>query len=231
MYGLSQTGIKLKRSDFCKLASPILKFMVWRCVGFTFWPEQVFRLRLFVSNYLNVFGYIARAKLERMLLPDLMIGALDELKPDLLKANGIKGLVLDLDDTLIASNASSLADAYRLWLELMKTENIPLVILSNGSPKRVRYWAQELSLPAFALSAKPFLGFNKALRQIGTKASETAMIGDQLFTDILGAKLAGMKTILVQPLTPGQMLHTRFLRHIESLLLKGGEHGRSFYRG
>lgn len=183
-----------------------------------------------MSNYLNLSRGLAHARLRNMLRPDIFVDAVDEVQPDFLKAQGIKALLLDLDDTLVASNATVLTESYRTWLAKLKAKHIPIVIVSNGSPKRVQYWSQELGLPGFALCAKPLFGFKKALAYLGLEASETAMMGDQLFTDILGAKLVGMKTILVQPLTPGLMPHTRLLRYIETFMLKGGSHGRSFHR-
>jgi len=95
--------------------------------------------------------------------------------------------------------------------------------LSNGTRKRVAHWSQELSVSGFALSGKPFWGFQKGLKQLGSQAKHTAMVGDQLFTDICGAKLAGMKSILVEPLSKGTLPHTRFLRKVEHFMLKGNK--------
>ncbi|HHO54906.1 MAG TPA: HAD-IIIA family hydrolase, partial [Trueperaceae bacterium] len=109
----------------------------------------------------------------------------------------------------------------------LKESGIPLLILSNGSPKRVKYWTQELGLEGFYLVGKPFsFAFKRALKLLNCSAKETAMIGDQVFTDILGANLTGLKSILVRPLSPGGLWHTRILRNIEKLILKGEYNAR-----
>ncbi|MCA9839446.1 MAG: YqeG family HAD IIIA-type phosphatase [Trueperaceae bacterium] len=204
--------------------------MVWRCVGFQSGYFSYQRFKPEISSDINSRPSWLRARLESMLLPDILVDAVDRLSPDFLRDQGIKALMLDLDDTLVASKARDLSPSYLSWLNSLKAEAMPLIILSNGSPKRVNYWSEALGLPAYALSGKPFLGFRRALKHLGTEASQTAMIGDQLFTDVLGAKLIGIKSILVKPLSPGLMPHTRCLRYVENYLLKGGGHGRSFYR-
>jgi len=85
----------------------------------------------------------------------------------------------------------------------------------------------DLGVRAFALSGKPFgFAFRRALRALGSEARHTAMVGDQLFTDVLGANCAGMISILVTPLSPGRHAHTRAARQLERWVLKGGGHGR-----
>jgi hypothetical protein len=159
-----------------------------------------------------------------------MVGAVHELSPQVLGHYGIKAVMLDLDDTLIPVNGNDLSPIFRNWLNALKAQ-MPVIILSNGKPERVKYWAGELDVMGFALAGKPFaFAFKRGLRALGTEAGETVMIGDQLFTDILGAKLAGLKTILVKPLSAGGLPHTRVLRKLEKLILREDQHGRSFHR-
>lgn len=165
------------------------------------------------------------------LSPDFMVATVTDIEPEFLKQQGIKAVMVDLDDTLVASNSSLLSQEYRHWLESIKTAGVKVLILSNGSPARVRYWSEELGLPGFALVGKPFaFAFRKGLKKIGAQAHETAMIGDQIFTDILGANLSGLKSILVKPLTAGKYPHTRLARRLERRILRGGEHARTFHR-
>lgn len=167
------------------------------------------------------------------LAPDLMVNAVPDLTPQKLTSHGIKAVMVDLDDTLVASNTSNLTEAFSHWINGLKLANIPIVILSNGSPERVRYWSRQLDVQGFALVGKPLsFAFRRGLKYLGSTAQETAMIGDQLFTDILGANLAGMRSILVTPLSPGKLLHTRLIRKLESRVLpRGGDYGRSVNRG
>jgi uncharacterized protein len=158
-----------------------------------------------------------------VLEPDLMVSSVNELTPQVLRQHGIRAVMVDLDDTLVARKSHSLAPLFRTWLASLKAEQMPVLILSNGQPARVAHWANELGIQGFALVGKPFrFAFRRGLKALGMSAAETVMIGDQLFTDVLGAKLMGMKSILVQPLSPHGLPHTRVLRKVEKLLLKRG---------
>lgn len=166
-----------------------------------------------------------------MLQPDFRIKNAYLVSPEFLNKHNIKAIFLDLDDTIVASKSNYIADDYRVWIKQLKETGIPLLILSNGSPKRVKYWSQELDLEAFYLVGKPFaFAFKRALKRLNVRANETAMIGDQVFTDILGANLAGLKTILVKPLSPGGLWHTRAIRNLEKMILKGENNARFIYR-
>jgi len=162
-----------------------------------------------------------------MLEPDFMLESAYLANPAFLAKHDIKALLLDLDDTIVASKSQDINENYKIWINDIKAAGIPMLILSNGSPKRVNYWTQELGLAGFSLVGKPFsFAFRRALKQLNCSAKETAMIGDQIFTDVLGANLAGIKSILVRPLSPGGMWHTRAIRNIEKLILKGEYNAR-----
>lgn len=165
-----------------------------------------------------------------MIKPTLWVHSVDEISPELLKRHGIQGVLVDLDDTLVAAKAEQLEPRFRAWLQILKDDGFAVLIFSNGSPERVRRWSRELGLDALALVGKPWPWvFRKGLRQLGTAAHQTVMIGDQLFTDVLGANWAGIMSILVTPLSAGLLPHTRALRNLEGLILGGG-HGRSIHR-
>ena len=179
----------------------------------------------------------ARATLPIMLLrPNFIVGKASEVTPRFLREQGIRAVMVDLDDTLIASNGvaggkTSLDPAFTSWLDTLKAAHLPILILSNGSRKRVAQWSKDLGVLGLSLVGKPFtFAFRRGLRRLGSKASETAMIGDQLFTDVLGANLVGMTSILVTPLSPGNLLHTRLLRHLETRILRGDDRGGSIDR-
>ena len=162
-----------------------------------------------------------------LLKPDLMVNNVHALTPALLHEHGIRALMVDLDDTLVASNHDRMDSEFKAWVTNL---DIPLVILSNGHPARVRKWSQELGVRGLALVGKPFwFAFRRGLRLLGSRAEDTAMVGDQLFTDVFGANLAGLKSVLVTPLSPGGLPHTRLARRLEAYIL-GGQGGRSLYR-
>ncbi len=128
--------------------------------------------------------------------------------------------MVDLDDTLLPSGSNVLEPLFRSWLLSLQNAGIPVVILSNGERTRVARWAEELRVGGLALMGKPLgRAFRKGLDYLGSKPAETAMVGDQLFTDVLGANRAGMVSVLVRPLSPGKLPHTRLLRHLEKRLL------------
>ncbi len=157
-----------------------------------------------------------------MLRPDLCIDAVTELTPQMLKAQGVSALMVDLDDTLVASHSHAIASEYRNWLETLKAADIALLLLSNGYPARVRYWSKELGIEGLALVGKPLgCAYLRGLNRLGKTAAQTAMVGDQLFTDVMGAKRLGIKSFLVNPLSPGGLPHTRMFRRLEKMLLKG----------
>lgn len=153
-----------------------------------------------------------------------MIAAVPDLVPSVLKRHGIRAVMVDLDDTLVASNSLDITSSFRDWVASLKEADVPLLILSNGHPQRVRQWSQTLDVPGLALVGKPFgFGFRRGLRLLGSQAHETAMVGDQLFTDVLGANLAGLVSVLVTPLSAGGLPHTRAARKLEAALLRRSE--------
>jgi HAD superfamily phosphatase (TIGR01668 family) len=156
-----------------------------------------------------------------LLKPDLVVEAASEVDLSLLRSHGRSALIVDLDDTIVPSNSNSMAPSYRHWFQKLGAENVPILILSNGRPERVRYWAHILGVDGLALVGKPFgFAFQRGLKRLGCKASETAMIGDQLFTDVLGANITGMLSILVRPLTTGLLPHTRLIRKLEDIIIR-----------
>jgi HAD superfamily phosphatase (TIGR01668 family) len=154
--------------------------------------------------------------------PHHRFAQVSNIDPTWLRSEGIDALLLDVDDTIIPGDNRPIDPAALQWLEQVQAAGIVVAILSNGTPSRVAQLAQRLGLRAFALSGKPFpWAFRRGLAALGSEPQRTAMIGDQLFTDILGARWAGLRSILVEPLTAGRHAHTRLLRRLERLALRG----------
>ena len=165
----------------------------------------------------------------KLLTPNKYFASLTEITAAGLELEGITSLLIDLDDTLVASYELSIDPAYVLWLKQLRQAGIQIVILSNGEPKHVAKWLDDLELEGIALAGKPLpIAFNRAIKMLGTHApdkslklnkSSCAMLGDQLFTDVLGANIFGLRSFLVKPLSPGKP-HTRVLRIVENFCLK-----------
>lgn len=157
-----------------------------------------------------------------MLHPHLRVASVHEVTPALLEKAGIRALLVDVDDTLLSSRADELEPNILTWFASLKAAGIPVAILSNGSQARVAQIAAEVGVPALSLAGKPFgVAFRRGLRLLGNvEPGRTAMVGDQLFTDVLGARQAGLKSILVDPLSPGKLPHTRLARRLERMVLK-----------
>lgn len=155
------------------------------------------------------------------LRPDAVVASVTEVTPAFLQARGVRAVMVDLDDTLLASGSDILDPLFRTWLGSLSEAGVKVLILSNGKRTRVARWAEELGVVGLALIGKPLRrAFHSGLAQLGTRAQETAMVGDQLFTDVLGANRVGMVSILVQPLSAGGLFHTRLLRRLERRLLR-----------
>lgn len=124
-----------------------------------------------------------------------------EITPEMLNEMGIKALILDLDNTLTTHNNPRPADGVAEWLNSMKSAGIKLLIVSNNHAPRVTPFAEMLGLDFVPEGAKPLpKGYNIAVKKFGMPKNTVCAIGDQIFTDILGANLAGIKSIFVYPI-------------------------------
>ena len=128
--------------------------------------------------------------------PDFYLKNIFSINVDFLKKNNIKALLLDADNTLCIFHTDVPVDGVLEWIDKVKSSGIELHILSNAKPHRLTTFAKNVNLPYFYMSMKPLpFKINKAIKKLGFKKNEVALVGDQLFTDILGGNLAGIKTI------------------------------------
>ncbi len=152
--------------------------------------------------------------------PTFVFNTATEITSAFLKDNGIKGLILDLDNTLTTHNNPRPPKHIIAWINTMKSANIPLVIVSNNKYDRVRPFAQMLQLPFISAGAKPLTtGIDKARKAMRLSKKEVAIVGDQIFTDMLGANVKGMPTIYVYPIELEDGLFFKFKRVMEAPFL------------
>ena len=158
----------------------------------------------------------------KKLCPQYQANSILELNSDLLKKSGIKGVIFDLDNTLVEWKKDTLTPEVIHFISQLKEEGFKLCILSNALEHRVEVVAQTLNIPYVSRAVKPRKSpFRKALEIMGTKPAETAIVGDQLFTDILGGNRMKLYTIWTPPLSSTEFLSTRAVRKIERLVIKG----------
>ncbi len=155
----------------------------------------------------------------KLLRPYRYLKDLKQLTTSFLRQEGIEALLIDLDDTLVASNQDFLDLEYLHWFNQLRQDGIQIVILSNGEPKHVAKWLDYLDVEGIALAGKPLpVAFMRGLNLLDIDKSKCAMLGDQLFTDVLGANIYGVRCFLVKPLSLGKM-HTKVLRKLENFCL------------
>ena len=153
--------------------------------------------------------------------PDVMRKRISELTPELLAQLGVQALVLDVDNTLTTHNNPVPDKDVLLWLEDMHRRKIPMLIVSNNSAQRVAPFAAELRLPYTSDALKPLpVGFMRAAKRLNLPPEKIGIVGDQIFTDILGGNLFGAKTILVEPMEPEIGPFFRLKRKLEHHILR-----------
>ncbi|MGE5586976.1 MAG: YqeG family HAD IIIA-type phosphatase [Clostridia bacterium] len=154
-----------------------------------------------------------------ILCPDLYVPSICRVDLSQLTARGIRGIVLDIDNTFVDWGSVDIPAGVLAFLDDAKARGIRLCVLSNNLRKRIEAISRTLGIPA-ARGLKPMRSaFRAALALLGTSPQETAVIGDQIFTDILGGNLAGMYTILVVPTSRREFVTTRVIRRLERAVL------------
>lgn len=153
--------------------------------------------------------------------PSLYLDSVKNINPTLLKKNNIKGLILDVDNTLI-DYYRNLVDGAEKWCEELKNEGIKCIILSNSNKRsKVEEVAEKLNIDYIMFAKKPLKsGFKRALNKLELKPEEVAVVGDQLFTDVIGAKRMNMFSILVKQVGEKDIFITKLKRPIENAIIK-----------
>ena len=150
-------------------------------------------------------------------LPKVMTDKLTDITPELLRARKIRLLMLDFDNTIVPYTTTNPTVEMESWLKAMnELEDIQLCIVSNSHNDRVPKFCRERNMAVITHAKKPFTkGINECLTKYGIPAVEAALVGDQIYTDVLGANCAGAASILVTPIH----LHNIWLRlrHVAEL--------------
>ena len=156
-----------------------------------------------------------------ILYPKIYLNNVKEITLEYLNKNNIKGLILDVDNTLIDYDEQML-EGTEEWCNNLKQNNIKFCIVSNSNrTRKVRNVAQKLNIPYINLAFKPSKkGLLKAKKILNIENKNIAVVGDQIFTDVIGANRCKMHSILVKPIKEKDIFITLIKRPLENFIIK-----------
>ena len=148
--------------------------------------------------------------------PDYIFEKTTKITPQFLADHGIKNLLLDVDNTLTTHDNPEPSPGIEEWLDTMRAHGINMMIISNNNKERVSPFAARLGLPFTSMACKPLpFGYKKGMKMLGGNKKNTAMVGDQIFTDVMGANLSGIKCLMVLAILAEEGAGFKFKRKIE----------------
>ena len=154
--------------------------------------------------------------MKSILIPDYIFPNYRAVTVEFLREAGIRGLLVDIDNTLAPYEVAEPDDEIRAWVRALTEDGVKIAFVSNNHPPRVELFNRTLGMPAYPDAAKPLKKKPmQALVELGTKKEETATLGDQIFTDVLTGRRLGLRTLLVPPIKDKRDPFTRFKRLLE----------------
>ena len=156
----------------------------------------------------------------KLFLPNRQVGSLEQLDPHTLFEEGIRLIVIDADNTLLAPHEKTCRKEKEAWIQAIKKAEIRIVLISNNIPSRISSVDKQLKIEAISLAFKPLpFKISRYMKRHGFQSHETCLAGDQLFTDITAGNLLGLTTILVEPIVSNDYIYTRWIRVLEKAAL------------
>ena len=148
--------------------------------------------------------------------PDAYFKKVEDINVEFLNKNKIKALLLDVDNTLV-DHTKKMTESVIKWTKELKGQGVKLYILSNTNDKqKIEDIVKQIDIPYQYFAMKPLKkGFKKAQKELGEKSENIAIVGDQIFTDVIGGKRNNMYTILVEPIKEKDFWYTAWKRPIE----------------
>ena len=154
-------------------------------------------------------------------IPEYIFDTFDQVTPELLLSIGIKGVILDVDNTLEPYENPEPGAHVVAWLKSLSDNGISASIVSNNNKARISRFNASLGLPAYPKAGKPFTkNIFRAISDMGCEKGATLLIGDQVYTDVWAAHNAGIRAILVKPINDKRDLLTKFKRLLEKPIIK-----------
>lgn len=136
-----------------------------------------------------------------MIKPDYEFKSVLDIEADFFEKENIKYLLIDIDNTLVADNAPDADENAIEFLKKLEEKNISFYLVSNNKEERVQSFNKYLGYPSISRAGKPGKKkIKRVMNEMNAVKSETALIGDQIFTDLLAAKNAGIRMVLVSPI-------------------------------
>ena len=157
-----------------------------------------------------------------LLYPKFYCNNVRDIKYEFLLENNIKGIILDVDNTLI-DYYRKFEDGTIEWVNELKNHGIKFCVVSNSNKTdKVKFVAETLDVPYFSFAKKPFKsGFLKAKNIMNLEAKNIAAVGDQIMTDVIGSNRCKMFSILVKPIAEKDIFVTKIKRPIENKIIEG----------
>ena len=153
--------------------------------------------------------------------PHAFARGISHIDPAALRDRGIRGAIVDLDNTLVGFRSLAPLEEDARWVARAAAAGIKVCVLTNNGTPWAAEIARDLGVPCIPRARKPLPhGFRRAVRLLELEVTECIVVGDQLFTDVLGARLAGLEVVLVPPLVRHDPWNTRPLRWLESVVLR-----------
>ena len=154
-------------------------------------------------------------------VPEYRFDTFNLASAEFLTEIGVKGIILDIDNTLEPYENATPGEHVLRWLDSLKESGIKASIVSNNGKKRVELFNNELSLPAYYKAKKPFKrNLMRAMADMNTSREETILMGDQVFTDVWAAHNAKIRAILVPPIKDKTDVFTKFKRLLEKPIIR-----------
>ncbi|TDT61973.1 YqeG family HAD IIIA-type phosphatase [Fonticella tunisiensis] len=164
--------------------------------------------------------------------PDYYVTSIYNISFGKLREMGIRNALIDIDNTLMPWGSERADDRVRDLVRELKEEGIRPCILSNAPKNRVKTFVENLDIDFYSSGRKPMkMTFLGALKKLGAKPKNTCIIGDQIFTDILGGNRIGLYSILVDPIDKNESLHTQWIRAIERIIKKKLNYAKELMKG
>jgi HAD superfamily phosphatase (TIGR01668 family) len=161
----------------------------------------------------------------RIFHPDFIVDSVTEFDAARLQSMNVRGLLLDVDGALKPHYGTEILPEVALWIHTLRDAGMKLAFFSNGLAERIAPLAASVGVQVFANCCKPLpFQCRRAVAEMGLTPTQTLIIGDQLFTDVLCGRLVGTQTAYVRPMSVDEPIYTSIKRPLERLVL-----GRNFH--